>query len=35
VIYDEVFAGIWRFGRETTIDFLHETPDVAWCENRS
>jgi adenosylmethionine-8-amino-7-oxononanoate aminotransferase len=29
VILDEVFAGIWRLGRETAAELLHCTPDIA------
>lgn len=29
VILDEVFAGIWRLGRETAAELLGCTPDVA------
>lgn len=29
IIFDEVFSGFWRFGRETAIRFLDETPDIA------
>jgi len=30
VILDEVFCGLWRLGCETTIELLHETPDISW-----
>lgn len=26
----QVFCGLWRLGCETTIELLHETPDISW-----
>lgn len=29
IVYDEVFSGLWRLGRETAADLLGVTPDIA------